>query len=71
MISGIEQLLLHATAFYKELFGPGKGNTLHSDTGLWSDEDKLTSQENSELTKPFQEDEIKQALFLMERNKAA
>jgi hypothetical protein len=41
------------------------------DTGLWSVEDKLTSQENSELTKPFQEDEIKQALFLMERNKAA
>jgi hypothetical protein len=52
--------------FYKELFGPGEGNVFHMDPRLWPKEERITSQENSELTKPFQGDEIKQAMFLME-----
>jgi hypothetical protein len=38
---------------------------------LWSEEYKVTNIENDELTKPFLEDEIKEALFQIERNKAA
>jgi hypothetical protein len=53
IILGTEQLLLHATTFYKDLFGPDRGNAFHLDPGLWPDVDKLTRQENSELTKPF------------------
>jgi hypothetical protein len=38
---------------------------------LWSEEDKVTNIGNDELTKPFLEDELKEALFQIERNKAA
>jgi hypothetical protein len=70
MISGTEQLLLHVITFYKDLFGPGEGNAFNLDPGLWPAEEMITSQGNSELTKPFHE-EVNHALFLMEKNKAA
>jgi hypothetical protein len=39
------------------------------DQDLWSEEDKFKDNENVELIKPFTEDEIKTALFQMEKNK--
>jgi hypothetical protein len=53
------------------LFGPANGNVFELDPDLWSAEEKVTEQENEELTKPFLEEEIRDALFQMERNKAA
>jgi hypothetical protein len=46
------------------------GNVFDVDPNLWRDDEKVTFMENEELTKPFLEEEIKMALFQMERNKA-
>jgi hypothetical protein len=62
---------VHATEFYRTLFGPREGNAFGLDPSPWQAEDIVTSQENSDLTKPFLEEEIKVALFQMEKNKAA
>ena len=55
----------------KNLFGPEIGNTFPLDPSLWNDEEKVNEEENSALTKPFTEEEIKSALVMMEKNKAA
>jgi hypothetical protein len=70
-VTGDEELLKHVTEFYKNLFGPGVGDMLTLDPELWAEEDKVTLGENQELTRPFVEEEIKAALFTMEKNKAA
>jgi hypothetical protein len=36
---------------------------------LWSDGERVTEQENAELVKPFVENQIKSALFKMEKTK--
>jgi hypothetical protein len=36
------------------------------DANLWNDDEKVTDLENEDLTKPFEEEEIKLALFQME-----
>jgi hypothetical protein len=41
------------------------------DANLWNDDEKVTDLENEDLTKPFEEEEIKLALFQMEKNKVA
>jgi hypothetical protein len=70
-IQGDEELLKHATSYYNGLFGPGEGNAMDVDPSLWSAENKVTEQENVELIKPFSEEEIKFAIFQMDKNKAA
>jgi hypothetical protein len=40
-ISGDENLLKHATEYYKCLFGPGTGDALTLDPDLWPDEDTV------------------------------
>jgi hypothetical protein len=70
-ILGTESILEHASDFYRELFGPGTGDTLELDDGLWPLDEWVTDEENLELTKQFQEEEIRRALFQMERNKIA
>ena len=70
IIEGDEDLLNHATTYYKNLFGPEIGNVFPLDPSLWNDEEKVNEEENSALTKPFIEEEIKCALVMMEKNKA-
>lgn len=65
------QIYSHATTYYKSLFGPGEGNAFDLDDSIWSSMDKVSELENQVLIKPFEEDEIKNALFQMEKNKAA
>jgi hypothetical protein len=60
-----------ATEYYKSLFGPGVGNVYEIYPHLWEEEEKVSIEENEELIKPFLEEEIKAALFQMEKNKAA
>jgi hypothetical protein len=43
---------------------------LELDDGLWPLDEWVTDKENLELTKQFQEEEIRRALYQMERNKA-
>jgi hypothetical protein len=69
-VSGTDNLLKHATSFYKALFGLGKGDAFQMDQDLWPIEDRVTTNENDALTGEFTEEEIKSALFQMEKNKA-
>jgi hypothetical protein len=62
-ITGSENLVKHATAYYKKLFGPREGNVFNLDTSLWSEEDSVTDLEHYDLSKPFTEEEIKVELF--------
>jgi hypothetical protein len=52
-ITGTESLRVHATEYYKTLFGPGMGNAFTLDSSLWQAEDGVTRQENVVLTQPF------------------
>lgn len=70
-IEGDENLLKHATEYYTNLFGPEKEHNIHIDQSIWDEIEKLSDVENDGLCKPFSKDEIKTALFQMERNKAA
>jgi hypothetical protein len=45
-ITGNKNLVKHATAFYKQLFGPGKRNPFDLDNNLWPMEDSVTNLEN-------------------------
>ena len=71
VIEGDSNLINHATDYYKTLFGPAHVQALPLNENLWEDNEKVNSLDNEELTKPFSEAEIKIALFLMEKNKAA
>ena len=71
VIEGTDKLLLHATNFYKDLFGPAQGNLFPVDPSLWHEDELVSDEDNIWLTRPFSENEIKEALFQMEPNKAA
>jgi hypothetical protein len=62
-ITGDEELLKHATSYYKTLFGHGLGNAFALDPSLWPMEDYVSNAENEELTIPFDLEEIQHALF--------
>ena len=70
-IEGDDNLIKHATSYYKDLFCPAPGNTFPLDNNLWKEGEKVSSADNDFLCRPFSENEIKDALFSMERNKAA
>ena len=69
-IQGTGDLLLHATAYYKNLFGPGEGNLMRFNSNTWPMEERLSVSYNAELDKPFLESEVKRAIYLMVKNKA-
>lgn len=48
-ITGDEELLKHATSYYKTLFGPGEGNLFDLDPDLWTEAERVTEEENNEL----------------------
>jgi hypothetical protein len=66
-ITGDEDLLKHATGYYKTLFSPGDGNKFDMHPDLWKAEDCVTEEENVELIKPFFMEEISKALGQMEK----
>lgn len=70
-VKGTEDLLKHATDFYKNLFGRSEVNDFNLDPGLWAEHENVNEQDNWALTKNFEEEEIKEALFDMEKNKEA
>ena len=71
IIEGATNLVNHATEFYKSLFGPAPGNVFPLSEDLWDPNEKVYEEDNTTLIKPFSESEIKNALFQMEKNKAA
>jgi hypothetical protein len=70
IVLGPDELLKLASKYYKELLGLGDGNMFDLDLNLWLAEENVTMAENEQLTKPSSENEIKYALFQMEKNKA-
>ena len=71
IIEGTPNLLKHATDFYKNLFGPESGNPFPLAEDLWDRDELVSESDNELLTGPFSKKEIKDALFQMEKNKAA
>ena len=69
-IEGTDDLISHATEFYKNLFGPAPGNLFHMDPESWGEAEKLTKEDNDDLTRVFSEEEVKDALFAMDANRA-
>jgi len=62
--------LKHASEYYAELFRPGEEHDIHLDNSLWADLEQVTELDDSLLCAPFSE-EVKEAHFQMEKNKAA
>jgi hypothetical protein len=70
-VEGDQNLLKLATDYYNDLFGPALDHDIPIDPSLWNQEEKVTERDNEWSGRPFIEEEVKYALFQMERNKAA
>lgn len=71
VIEGDENLLNHATAYYSELFGSSEEHDIHINDSIWAECEQVSAEDNIWLCNPFSENEIKNALFQMEKNKGA
>jgi hypothetical protein len=69
-IEGQANLMAYITNFYKVLFGPPKENSFTLDESRKDDIPQVSHVENTFLTAPFTEKEVKEAIFSMEHNKA-
>jgi hypothetical protein len=69
-IEGDELISKHVTQYYKNLFGPSSNANIHLDSNCWDPGEKISKEENKELTKEFTMEEIKFAVFSMEKNTA-
>jgi hypothetical protein len=70
IIEGTENLLSHATSYYKNLFGPAPGNLFPLNHSMWKSHEKMNDADNEIISRPFSVDEVKDALFSMKKNKA-
>jgi hypothetical protein len=48
-IEGTDNLVNHATSFYKNLFGPTPGNLIDIDENMWDDSERLSEEDNLDL----------------------
>jgi hypothetical protein len=71
IIQGTPDLLDHATAFYKNLFGPAIDYGIRLANDTWSAEEKMDDLDRESMDRPFSEEEIKNTIDQMENNKAA
>ena len=62
-ITGDQQLLEHATNYYKTLFGLATSSPISLNTSLWEEVQKISESENQLLCSPFSEDEIKKSFI--------
>jgi hypothetical protein len=67
---GDNELKRYITKYYKNLFGQPVESGIHLDESCIDDISHVTNTENEILTSPFTMDEIKEAMFQMEHNKA-
>jgi hypothetical protein len=59
-----EDILEHATEYYKNLLGPSEKPIFNLDPNCWDLEQKVTAEENETLTEPFSMKEIRLLSFL-------
>jgi hypothetical protein len=71
VIQGTADMLNHATAFYKNLFGPATDSGIGLNSQIWSDDEKISAEEKDILDRVFSEEEIKNTIDHMENNKAS
>ena len=71
LIEGDDNLVNHASDYYADLFGPPIEYDVRLDPDLWEGVPTISDTENTFLCRPFSDEEIKGALDLMEKNKAA
>ena len=69
-ISGDVALKQHITSYYKSLFGSTEDPTITLDSSRVEDIPQISSEENDLLTADFTMEEVKEAIFQMEQNKA-
>jgi hypothetical protein len=65
-----EEMIKHATEYYKNLFGPSDSPGFNLDPEYWEQHEKVNDEENEALTRPFSEEEIKKLVMTMKRNSA-
>jgi len=70
MIEGEEQLKAFITKYYKGLFGAPEEGNFTLDESRTDGITQVSDEENTFLTAPFTEDEVRKAIFQMEHNKA-
>jgi hypothetical protein len=63
-----EDIIKHATEYYKTLFGPSESPIFSLDPDCWAPNEKITEEENTQLIKPFSEDEIKKVIKSMKKH---
>jgi hypothetical protein len=71
VIEGDIELKKHITSYYKELFGPLNPSSFSLDEMRVDDIVQISQEENSRLAQPFSEEEVWDAIFQMEHNKAS
>lgn len=64
-IEGDELISDHATQYYKNLFGPSINTDMYLDSNCWEPGEKVSEEENRELTKNFTMEEIKLSVISM------
>jgi hypothetical protein len=69
-IDNDEDMVKHATEYYKELFGPSDSPIFTLSPDCWTHDEKITEEENSALIREFSEEEIKKVVKNMKRNTA-
>jgi nicotinamide riboside kinase len=70
IIEGDTKLKKHITTYYKELFGPPKPSSFSLEESRMDDIVQVSQEENDRLVQPFIEEEVQEAIFQMEHNKA-
>jgi hypothetical protein len=69
-VEGQANLKSYITQFYKGLFGEPEQSPFTLESDKTNDITQVTEEENTILTTPFSEEEVKAAIFQMEYNKA-
>jgi mannosylglycoprotein endo-beta-mannosidase len=71
LVQGTLDLVAHATAIYKDVFGSQQMSHARMRDNIWSEAESLTEEDRVEMDKPVTEEEIKNVVDQMEKNKAA
>ena len=64
------ELREHITQYYKKLFGKEEIADIHLNCGIWSNQQKITPEENDRLTEPFTLEEVDAAVKEMRNGTA-
>jgi hypothetical protein len=70
IIRGDNELKKHITSYYKGLFGRPLENSMWLVESLMDDIPQVTAEQNRILVEEFTEEEVRNAVFQMEHNKA-